>query len=159
MTEKSFSLVLLLRLSESTDIAGVAMKGLQLLTSEFKLAAESASGELTMLYTSQDIAHSYWPPYVDIQEAHNRHAQLCRPDPACCKEIRLGLCANNNVSSELLSDIFPEQVLFGGFHCYYYAPPPLQAEPSSRSSSSSPPLLLTADFQFMPHRATDSGYV
>lgn len=178
MTEKSFSLGLFLRLSESTDIAGVAMKGLQLLTSEFKLAAESASGELTMLYTSQDIAHSYWPrcvvkdlwvdiqhsywpPYVvkdlcvDIQEAHSKHAQIFAQTRHVAKELGLDFVLATT-SHQSYYQTFPEQVLLGGFHCYYYVPPPLEAEPSSRSSSSSPPLLLTADFQFMPHRATET---
>jgi hypothetical protein len=162
MAEKCFTLLLFLRLSESTDIVGVATKGLQLLTSEFKLAAEFAMGELTLLCNLQDIAHSYGPPWVPIQERHIRYTQRFRPDPACCKGSRHRLCANNNISSEL-SDILPEQVIVCGFRCYYV--PALEPRSSCISfdvlcrsnksrGSGKPPLLLTA--AFLPHKATET---
>ncbi|XP_066393148.1 uncharacterized protein [Miscanthus floridulus] len=129
MIEKNFLLTLSLRLSENTDIVGVAIKGLQLLTAEFKLAAECATGELTLLSTiSQDAAQFYGPPLVRSEEFFIKQTQIARPDPACCKGSRHGLCANNNVSSEL-SDIFPEQVILWGFECSIPA-----LESSTRSS-------------------------
>ncbi|XP_066393021.1 uncharacterized protein [Miscanthus floridulus] len=128
MIEKCFTLVLSLRLSESTDIVGVAIKGLQLLTAEFKHPVECAMGELTLLRNLQDTADLSWPPLVRCEEIYSMlQTQLLRPDPACCKGSRHGLCANNNVSSEL-SDILPEQVIYWGFKCYIPA-----VESSTRS--------------------------
>jgi hypothetical protein len=101
MIEKCFTLLLSLRLSESTDIVGVAIKGLQLFTAEFKHPVECAMGELTLLPNLQDIAHLYGPPWVGIRERHINNTQFYHPDPACCKGSRHGLCAKDNVSSRL----------------------------------------------------------
>ncbi|WVZ73652.1 LOW QUALITY PROTEIN: hypothetical protein U9M48_021937 [Paspalum notatum var. saurae] len=99
----------------------VAIEGLHLLTSQFKLAAESAMGELAMLASNlQDIAQSNVPLLSvgnRVQEWHVEHTQLCRPDPTWCKAFRHGHSANNIVSSEL-SHIFPEQVIYLAFHGY-----------------------------------------
>jgi hypothetical protein len=148
INEKYFFLLLFLRLSESTDIVGVAIKGLQLLASEFKLATEFAMGELTLLSNLQDIGHSYGPPCVGFQEHYINDMQLFRPDPACCKGSN-GLCGNNNVSSEL-SDMFPEQVIFGGFECRSFD---MVGRSKSRGGGK-PPLSLSADF--WPHAATET---
>lgn len=122
VAERRFSLLLVLRLSESTDIVGVATKCLQLLTPGFKLAAEFAMGQIAMLLNLQDdIAQSYGPPWVGIEDWHINHTQDVRPDPACCKGSRHGLCAST----------FPEQVSFFGFNCYISS-----LEPSMRSISS-----------------------
>ena len=86
VAEKCFFLGLILRLTESTDLVEVAIKGLQLLASQFKLAVEYAMGELTLLSNLQDIAHLHAPLWVGIQEWHIKHTQLSRPDPACCKQ-------------------------------------------------------------------------
>jgi hypothetical protein len=86
VAEKCFFLGLMLRLTESTDLVEVAIKGLQLLAPQFKLAAEYAMGELTLLSNLQDIAHLHVPLLVGIQEWHIKHTQLSRPDPACCKQ-------------------------------------------------------------------------
>jgi len=80
MAEKCFFLWLTLRLSESTDIVGVAIKGLQLLTSAFKLASEFAMGQLTLLSNLQETAHSYGPPWVGFQEEYIEGTQTMRPD-------------------------------------------------------------------------------
>ncbi|XP_066393147.1 uncharacterized protein [Miscanthus floridulus] len=131
MIEKCFTLLLSLRLSESTDIVGVAIKGLQLLTAEFKHPVECAMGELTLLRNLQDTADLSGPPLVRSEEIYSMtmtQTQFFRPDPACCKGSRHGLCANNNVSSEL-SDILPEQVIYWAFQCYIPA-----VESSTRSS-------------------------
>ena len=158
MIEKCFLLTLSLRLSESTDIVGVAIKGLQLLTAEFKLAAECATEELTLLSTnSQDAEQFYGPPLVRCEEFFIKQTQIARPDPACCKGSRHGLCANNNVSSEL-SDIFPEQVIYWVFDCYIPA-----LESSTRSSFDEvgrgwkPPLQVAIAFR--PHLECISNFL
>ncbi|WVZ61711.1 hypothetical protein U9M48_011541 [Paspalum notatum var. saurae] len=112
MGGKTFILILILRPSESVDIVGVAIKGLEYLASQFMLGTESAVGELTLLPTLlQGLAPSPVPWEVDpIGWIHSWCARLYRPDPACCGASRLGLCSrNNNVSSEL-SHVFPEEI-------------------------------------------------
>jgi hypothetical protein len=118
MLEKSFHVGMIIRLSENTDIAGVAIKCLQLLTSQFKIDAESAVGELTLLANIQDVSHSYELPWARIQEDHMKQSASHRPDPGCCKASRHGLCAVNSVSSSEATHIFPEQVIVFHFHCY-----------------------------------------
>ena len=156
VAEKCFCLGLILRLTESTDLVEIAIKGLQLLASQFKLAVEYAMGELTLLSNSQDIAHLHGPLWEGIQEWHIKHTQISRPDPACCKGSRHGLCANNNVSSEL-ADIFPEQIIGLSFQCYISA---LQSKTRSsfhecrrsKNRGWKPPVVLTA--AFLPHAVT-----
>jgi hypothetical protein len=67
-TDKSFYLVVQLRLSESTDIAQVAIKCLQSLAAKFKLGLllEPATGAILQLASSQDIV-SHAPPWRDPQ--------------------------------------------------------------------------------------------
>ncbi|CAM0145205.1 unnamed protein product [Urochloa decumbens] len=119
VAEKSFFIMLLIRLSESTDIAGVAIECLRLLTSQFKLETERAVGELSRVI--QDVSHSYEFPWVGIQELHVKLSRRCRLEPACCKASRHGLCADNVSSSSELLRIFPEQVIFVYFKCYISA--------------------------------------
>ncbi|WVZ73650.1 hypothetical protein U9M48_021935 [Paspalum notatum var. saurae] len=95
MVEKCFLLLMFVRLSESTNILRIASKGLQLLTSQFKLAAESAMGELAALPNLQAIVHSDANPLVSFREQYTKLTQHCRPDPACCKASRHGLCGSN----------------------------------------------------------------
>uniref|UniRef100_A0A0A9BRU8 Uncharacterized protein n=1 Tax=Arundo donax TaxID=35708 RepID=A0A0A9BRU8_ARUDO len=76
MPEKGFRLALILQLSESTDIVGIAMKCLQSLASRFKLVTESAMGELIILASLQDIFHSHAPPLVAIQQPSIRHSEV-----------------------------------------------------------------------------------
>jgi len=109
MPEKNFRLALSLRLSESTDIVGNAIKCLQPLTSQFKVVAEFAKEELTMLPNLQDISHSF-TRLTFIQESYAEITQSFRPDPLCCKTNGQRPFANNIMSSEL-SHIFPEQVI------------------------------------------------
>ncbi|KAG2631361.1 hypothetical protein PVAP13_2NG206544 [Panicum virgatum] len=109
MPEKNFRLALNLRLSESTDIVGYAIKCLQPLTSQFKVVAEFAKEELTLLPNLQDISHSFAPPAI-IQESYTEITQSFRPDPLCCKTNGQRPFANNIMSSEL-AHIFPEQVI------------------------------------------------
>jgi hypothetical protein len=119
-------------------------------------------GELTLLSNLQNIAHSPAPLWVGLQEWHIKHTQLYRPDPACCKGSRHGLCAIDNVSSEL-ADIFPEQIIGLAFQCYISA---LESKTcssfhergrrrrSSKNRGWKPPLVLTA--AFTPHTVTQT---
>ncbi|KAJ1254561.1 hypothetical protein BS78_K033300 [Paspalum vaginatum] len=165
MEGKTFTLRLALRLSASTDIIGVAIKGLQYLASQFKLLeAESAVGELTLLPTLfQGIAPSPVPWDVDAYfRSGFMVTRLYRPDPACCGSSRLGLCSNNKHVSSELSHIFPEEVIHFSFNCYISAAveSSIRSRRSSafeagRSSSSSmvgwtpPPLAVSVTFE--PH--------
>ncbi|WVZ61707.1 hypothetical protein U9M48_011537 [Paspalum notatum var. saurae] len=99
--EKSFCLMLALRLSESTDII-------------------------------QTLRAHMCPPWAGIQEWYMENGPLCRPDPACCRASRHGLCGSNGVSSESLSHMFPEQVHFFCFIRYVSA----LAQPAGTSSHS-----------------------
>ncbi|CAL5078084.1 unnamed protein product [Urochloa decumbens] len=158
--EKSFSLWFALRLSESTDIAGVAVDCLQSLASQFKFVADTAMGELTLLANLQDVSHSHAPPWLGIQEDHYKIIRKCHPDPLCCKARGHGPCANtNSIESTELSHILPEEVILFKFKCYISA-----LEYSSRSSSHEagkrsvirdqrPPLKLTVSLH--PHYVHD----
>lgn len=157
--EKSFSLWFVLRLSESTDIAGVAMDCLQSLASQFKLQADTAMGELTLLANLQDVSHSNAPPWVGIQEKHYKIIQTCRPDPLCCIARGHGPCANNNIVPSELSQVFPEEVILFKFKCYISALEYNLCVSShhvgkrSVMRNRSPPLKLTVSLQ--PHYVHD----
>jgi hypothetical protein len=103
---RSFSLALMLRLSESTDIVGTAVSCLQSLTSSMKLVADAAVGELTQL-PPQDISHSHSASCFSIKDLCCYDTQFWRPDPLCCKPDG---CSTSCVPSEL-SCKFPEQVI------------------------------------------------
>ncbi|CAL5077063.1 unnamed protein product [Urochloa decumbens] len=128
--KKSFCLWFVLRLSESTDIVGIAMTCLQSLASQFKFVADTAMGELTLLADLQDVSHSHAPPWIGIQDKHYEIIEKCRPDPLCCKAKGHEPCATNHIISSELSHVFPEEVIFFNFQCYIFAP-----EYSLRSAS------------------------
>ncbi|WVZ83906.1 hypothetical protein U9M48_031001, partial [Paspalum notatum var. saurae] len=111
--EKCFFLLMFVRLSESTEIVQTASKGLQLLTSQFKLAAESAMGELTLLPNLPDVVLSDANPGVGFLE-YTKFTQHCRPDPTCCKASRYGPCGSNIIPSEF-STFSRSKLFFGGF--------------------------------------------
>lgn len=164
--EKSFALWVVLRLSESTDIAGVAMDCLKSLASQFKLESDTAMEELTLLANLQDVTHLNAPPWLGIQEDHCKIVQTCRPDPLCCKARVHGRpCASNIDDATELSHVLPEQVILFKFKCYISA-----LEYSSMRSSSHvagkrsvtrddrrPPLKLTASLQ--PHYVQEEQQV
>ncbi|KAF8721100.1 hypothetical protein HU200_023518 [Digitaria exilis] len=137
-TQKNFCVWLMLRLSESTDVIGIAIKCLQLLTSQFKLAIESAVGELTLLPGLQDVSDSYAPPLDCIQDTYaSRDTKYWRPDPTCCNADGT---SNNTVSQNGV----PEQVIAIGFSCWISAP-----EYTPRDARAPPPLYVEAFFA--PH--------
>ncbi|WVZ61708.1 hypothetical protein U9M48_011538 [Paspalum notatum var. saurae] len=161
--EKCFFLLLVLRLSESMDIVQVATKGLQFLTSQFQIAAESALGELTQLPTLlQDVHRTYNGPCLGIRQWHTEQAQQCRPDPACCRTGRHGLCGDN-----ALPQIFFEQLIYLGFQCYVSEPEPTSSSDSdevgkSISRSGWVPPMSVSTVAFTPHSVhealQDSSY-
>ncbi|KAJ1287539.1 hypothetical protein BS78_02G018000 [Paspalum vaginatum] len=86
--EDDFVLTVMLQISESTEIVGIAIKCLQLLAPLFKPAAETIRKEVMRLPTD-DFS---WVPYVDTH--HREHwdnvhiigTQWFRPNPLCCKQ-------------------------------------------------------------------------
>lgn len=115
---KSFSLALMLRLSESTNIVRTAIRCLQSFTASMKHVAEAAIGELTQL-PPQDISHSHSAnSRFSIQELlFSYDTQFWRPDPLCCKPDG---CATSCTQTEL-SCKFPEQVILIRVPCYVSA--------------------------------------
>ena len=117
MPEKGFRLALMLRLSESTDVVGIAVKCLLSMASHFKIVTESAMGELSLLPNLLDISNSYAPSLIGIQPQYIRYSDIFRPDPVCCKAKGEGFCP----SSSDLSHILPEPVMYADFRCYISA--------------------------------------
>lgn len=83
MPEKNLLLHIVLRLSESMDIFGTAIKCLQAMASQLKLPVnEAAVGELALLAASVDICHAIAPPWCRIDEGDYARATLAfRQDP------------------------------------------------------------------------------
>jgi hypothetical protein len=148
--DKSFRTNLLLRLSESTDLVGIAIKCLQSLASLFNLAAESATGELTLLANLHDMSQSFDPPMAGM---HIEHTHFWRPDPVCCKNDGQRPSVRNMALSEL-SHRFPEQVILFSFT---YSIPAIEFSMCSSSNDMGtsilthrqPPLQVTVGF--VPH--------
>ncbi|CAL5077081.1 unnamed protein product [Urochloa decumbens] len=114
MPHKSFQLRLMLRLSESTDVIGIAIECLQSLASQH--VTRSAMGELTLLHDLKDISHKHDLPCVGIQDSHTRDTWIFRPDPTCCKSNGHESCTNNFISST-----FSDQVIFIAFQGFVSA--------------------------------------
>ncbi|RCV09315.1 hypothetical protein SETIT_2G017500v2 [Setaria italica] len=113
---RSFSLMLILRLSESMDIVGTAIRCLQSFTSSMKDVAEAVMRELIQL-PQQDISHSHAASCFAIKDLGSYDTHFWRPDPLCCKPDR---CATSCIPSEL-SCKFPEQVILIRIECYVSA--------------------------------------
>ena len=122
--DKSFSIKLVLRLSESTNIVGTAINCLQSSASLLNLSAEDAMGELTQLHNLQGMSCSYaqFCPWVDIiQECSPDDINFFRSDPLCCCQVNgrePGASSSSSIISSVLSHIFPEETIFFGFECY-----------------------------------------
>lgn len=86
--ENSFFFTIFLRISESTDIVGVAVRCLKLFAPHFKSTTEAVKTKLTQL-PMQDLC---WFPYVESSQKQ-RHwekfytifSQWFRPNPHCCR--------------------------------------------------------------------------
>ncbi|CAM0145202.1 unnamed protein product [Urochloa decumbens] len=147
MPEKGFRLTLMLRLSESTDIVGIAIKCLLSLASQFRLVTESAIGELSLLPDLLDISNSFAPSLAGIKLQYIRYSDIFRPDPICCEAKGEGFCPNGSISSEL-SHVLPEPVMCADFRCNISA----REESSlvkSNNDANRPPLELAA--AVVPH--------
>ncbi|KAL6880266.1 hypothetical protein ACP4OV_011831 [Aristida adscensionis] len=157
MPSKSFHLWFMLRLSESTDIAGITIKCLWYLASQFKSVVESAIKELTLLPDLPGISYSYAPPWDGIQEPHALISRVCRPDPLCCKSSGHGICANDDTTE--LSYKFPEQVILVSFQ-YYASTIECNLHGSTDEAGRNnlidrPPPLLLLRAGFAPHGVWD----
>lgn len=109
--EKNFRLGAMLRLSESTDVIGVILACLQLVTPHFRPTAETVMKELTQLPT-QDFSCK---PYIisnDIEHwnYHNILTEWFRPNPWCCRDQRRGRMPVHTSNTDA-SDFFPEPVI------------------------------------------------
>ncbi|KAL6880272.1 hypothetical protein ACP4OV_011837 [Aristida adscensionis] len=106
--EKSIHLFMILRLSEDTDLIGIAIKSLRYYASQLNFVTESAMEELATLYQWREISAMY-PEIADrIQEIFPNGSESYRPDPICC--------TSSAVSSHSLLGV-PESVILIDFTC------------------------------------------
>lgn len=111
--EKNFRLGFMLRLSESTDIVGVVLTCLQLVTPHFRSTAATVMKEVTQLPT-QDFSCM---PYVvssdiDHWSYHSILTEWFRPNPRCCNDEcgHMPVCGSNTNASKGRNS-FPEPVI------------------------------------------------
>ncbi|WVZ90823.1 hypothetical protein U9M48_037083 [Paspalum notatum var. saurae] len=132
--ERSFLLQFVLRLSESTDLFGTAIRCLQAM-SEMGLAnvGGTAVGELALLAGLHDVCLSTAPPWLHVDEGeYMRTSHAFRRDPVCCRGNNGGgHGASFAASSSEMSRIFPEQIIVFTFWCCI---PAAALECSSRST-------------------------
>ncbi|CAM0150100.1 unnamed protein product [Urochloa decumbens] len=118
--DKSLHLWLMLRLSESTDIVGIAISCLRSSASLLNLAVkeDAVMGELIPLLSNyQDISYPYDCIDHIYPEAYAFLSRDWRPDPVCCHANVHKPGVKDIVSSDL-SHIFPEQVIQCDITCY-----------------------------------------
>jgi len=117
--DKSFSLGLALRLSESTDIVGVAIYCLRSSLSLLNLlvSPDAVIGDLALLSNLQDISESHAPPWVGFEDWYASVSKYSRPDPLCCKANGIGPSVMMNSTSSELSHLFREQTICFNFSC------------------------------------------
>ncbi|KAL6639695.1 hypothetical protein ACP70R_022517 [Stipagrostis hirtigluma subsp. patula] len=106
--EESIHLFMILRLSEDTDIIGIAIKSLRYYASQLNIVSESAMGELATLSHWRDVSAMYPETADRIQEIFPNGSECYRPDPICC--------TSNDVSSHSLPGV-PESVILIDFTC------------------------------------------
>ena len=156
--KNNFVLIVVLQISESTDIVGIIIKCLQLFTPNFKPIVEIIKKELTQL-PIQDLP---WVPCVDSYL--NKHwdnlncfsTQWFRPNPLCCKQhnqhklcriSKLYTSGSLDVSLEPVSYLFLQgQVLPSECNKRW---PSL----SERQSSLKDSAYLEVGIAFAPHRS------
>ncbi|KAJ1287536.1 hypothetical protein BS78_02G017900 [Paspalum vaginatum] len=112
--EDDFFLSIMLQISESTDIVGIAVKCLQLFTPLFKSTVETIREKLMQLPT-EDFS---WVPYVDTH--HKEHwdnlhifgTHWLRPNPLCCKQHdQHKLCHGRKLNRSRFPDASLEPVI------------------------------------------------
>jgi hypothetical protein len=104
---RNFSLMLMLRLSESTDIFGTAIRCLQSFTSSMQAVTEALVRELTQLPQQDITCRSHAVSCFTIKDLCSYNTRFWRPNPLCCKPDG---CPTSYIPSEL-SCKFPEQVI------------------------------------------------
>ncbi|KAG2639651.1 uncharacterized protein LOC120660694 [Panicum virgatum] len=160
--DKSFSLLLMQRLSESTDIVGTAIDCVRSSASLLNLPAQDAIiGNLTQVRNLQEISDSYAPPFVGFEEAFASFSTWSRPDPLCCQRDGHGPSANSTNSSRL-SHLFQEQIIHFSCSCYVsaleYNLPSASDEAGGRNIVvDRTPLRLDVGFQ--PHDRIGNSFV
>ncbi|TKW30199.1 hypothetical protein SEVIR_2G019800v4 [Setaria viridis] len=116
---------LVIQLSETIDIVGIAVKCLQLFAPHFKCNFQNIRNELTQL-PNEDFS---WGPsfYSDHKEHWNKFnslfSQLTRPNPFCCKEHGQHEVRHfSNMDMAGLSDGLLEPVIQFALHCHISLP-------------------------------------
>ncbi|CAL5091670.1 unnamed protein product [Urochloa decumbens] len=162
--DKSLTLSLMLRLSESTDIVGIALSCLRSSASLLNLVAvkDTVMGELTLqLSNPQNFSYPYDPCCFSFQGLLASAARFLRSDPVCCHANMHKPGVKAIVSSEL-SHIIPEQVIMCHLTCYIPAAEyslPTTSDKARRIRKAmmidrAPHLQLSLDF--MPHLSRES---
>uniref|UniRef100_N1R4E6 Uncharacterized protein n=1 Tax=Aegilops tauschii TaxID=37682 RepID=N1R4E6_AEGTA len=114
--KNNFTLGVMMRLSESTDIIGTTVKCLRLVTPHFKCTADVVIREITHLPT-QDF--SYFAHVQHCDHIHRTLTEWFRPDPLCCQGYDHDVvpsshggsnCNNGGGNKFRFSSIFPESV-------------------------------------------------
>ena len=145
--EGNFFLGIMLQLSESSDIVGMAIKCLQLFPLHFKSTVEIIRKELTHLPT-QDFS---WVPYVDLwhrkhwDNLHRFSTQWFRSDPLCCKKHdwhELQHISSQDMAR--LSDVSLEPVIEVNLQCQVS-----QSKYSKQNTSLSANSILLQDSPFL----------
>ena len=117
--ENNFYFSIMLQLSESTDILGIAIKCLQLFTPLFKSKVEIIRNKIMQLPT-QDFS---WVPFVDSRQKEHWDnlvgcvSQWLRPNPSCCKKIDQHEIHHSSNSTTDTSDISLQPVIEAHLEC------------------------------------------
>ncbi|CAD6226108.1 unnamed protein product [Miscanthus lutarioriparius] len=113
-TEGNIYFSIIVQLSESTDIVGIAVRSLQLFAPHVKFIVENITSELTQLPT-QDLS---WTPFAysnhreHFYNLHNIGSQWFRPKPLCCKQQQHHEVPHfSNLNMAGLSDVSLEPVV------------------------------------------------
>ncbi|CAN6170752.1 unnamed protein product [Urochloa humidicola] len=116
--DKSIKLRLMLRLSESTDIVGIAISCLQSSASLLNLVVEEDGrmGDVNLLSNLQASSYPAGPNDL-LYRLCAFLALFSRLDPVCCHADVHKPGSKSIISSEL-SNVFPEQVIMFEFTCY-----------------------------------------
>jgi hypothetical protein len=117
---KCFSLGLMLRLSESTDIVGISTKCLQSLEPQFKNVVDVASAELAQISTQVSVFRP-GPGFPEFFFNFMNHTiRFSHQEPLCC--IGDGFQpSGKNILSSKLTEWFPEQVSYFRYECFISA--------------------------------------
>ncbi|TVU40682.1 hypothetical protein EJB05_14152, partial [Eragrostis curvula] len=157
--ENCFLLCIMLQLSESTDIVGIAIKCLQLFAPLFKSTIETITNELMQLPT-RDFS---WVPYVDSDQKkhwdnlHSFGTQWFRPNPLCCKQHdQHDLRSSSMGHMSQLPDSSLEPVIGVNLQCRVSPSEYNQWRTASKGSISlRNPAQLKAGLLFMPHGSSE----